>query len=229
MRRTRKYVTAKLGSELVLWINPKSVIYRAKGKYPVTWPIYRGLELLFRPVKSLRHLPKVLPDRFEPFVIPKSFYSNPTPLSSLPKHQKVKNFIQHYKNPQKTIWYKSLVNDLQEKGFAKHKSIVMHSQKDIMNFLKNYALTLATSLQNNGYQSKRNEIGNAYIGPIGEIHKSNGAEHRFYMAQQIGLNSIPVKINGVHEQWVTAQKLDKKDFNLADLAQAIRRIGNKYQ
>lgn len=224
MLLTRHRVASILESKLIIKINPDSIEYRAKGKYPVTEPFYRVLELLFRSIKPLNKFSSVLPDRVEPFVIPRSFYDEPIPIKTLNKYQKLKNLLEKRDSIRKSVWYQTLVNEVQTKGVAKYKKISMHNEKEILTFFNTYILQLIKSLETTGFQRSKGSPGNVYIGSDGSLHKSNAGEHRFYIARLLGLKSIPVKINGVHQDWFYSHQLHKDNSQFTKLISSIRQV-----
>ncbi|MEH6725025.1 MAG: hypothetical protein V7703_02625 [Hyphomicrobiales bacterium] len=114
----------------------------------------------------------------------------------------MKNIIAHRDDYKQSQWYSDLLSDLTERGFAKHKKIVMASKSDIDHFMESYVLSLIDSLERDGFDfTKGGGIGRALISEDGSIHKSSSGRHRFYVARVLGINPIPVRIAGVHEDW----------------------------
>src|SRR5690606_9032347 len=78
----RRYVEMRLGDELILWINPRSIDFDVGTK----WPASRQLEdkiIGLLPAPFTRNLIRPLLHQLEPFVIPPWCYGVPTPVHTM--------------------------------------------------------------------------------------------------------------------------------------------------
>jgi len=116
---------------------------------------------------------------------------------------------------------------LEKQGHTKHKKILMRSKDDIDHFMQSYVLNLLDSLEKDGFDFKQGGgIGRALIGKDGSIHKSSSGRHRFFAARELGIEPIPLRISGVHEEWYRSHI--GSSFNRKKLKAALSDIQTKY-
>ncbi len=201
----RTLVRPIVGEKLVLWINPETVDLHVGTKKP-------NLISLKNRMKRLRdtyHLPAFLERPIlnahalvESFVIPSKNYRSPKPIVEVAKFALVKDMIENQNDIHNSIWFQKLMDDVENKGLAKHKRLKMSNQQEVEQFLKTHVLGMINSLSESGYDmSVDDEVGSGLIGPDGTIHKSSSGDHRFYTAKILGLKPFPLIIRGVHEDW----------------------------
>lgn len=91
-------------------------------------------------------------------------YQLSKPIVEEKKYALVKDMVENRENIQNSIWFRTLIKDLETKGLAKHKRLIMRSREDVEQFLNTYVLGMINSLMNEGYDlSSNGEVGTALI------------------------------------------------------------------
>jgi hypothetical protein len=201
MYLTRRYVERQLGSNLMLWIDPARITYDAGQVRRVL----RFTDYVLRPLPFGRY-PATLVNRialrYEPFLITPNDYKVRRSITAIYKYKKIEDFIANRRCVDKSIWYRAMMSELSRRGFARHKGLIFASKEDVEQFFRDYVLDLVESMANEGYVlQKGRDIGAALIGDDGSIHKTNSANHRFYVARIIGTKPFPIKVIGIHRAW----------------------------
>jgi hypothetical protein len=92
---------------------------------------------------------------------------------------------------------------LASRGHARHKDMVMRTDAEIDAFIEYHALGMVNALAELGYDLRKgDEIGAAVIDPEGRLVKAGSATHRFCAARILGLKAFPLRVTGIHEDWV---------------------------
>lgn len=203
---TQKALLAAAKDRNVVWINPAKVTLSIGSK----WPVGRY---------RLRQLNRVLPTpilnlfragirKREPFLIPSEHFGKETQVTQKDRYQKIVDFIQHNDNVGQSRWYQDLLQALTQDGVARHKTIKMHSDADIREFLHGYVGGLITSMQTEGYNDPDGGYDScAVINQNGVICKSGSGNHRFCISKILELDRFPLRIVGMHENWPMLEKL----------------------
>jgi hypothetical protein len=197
---------------------PNAVGFRKKiGEIQRKSGLSRGW---FRPILNIHHL-------FESFLIDRGDYQSPVNIESKEKYIKVKDFIENMDDLDKTLWRKNLLDELAESGLARHKNRIMHSEQEIDDFLNSYVKLLVESIKTDGYDiSKDNEIGSVLVAQNGSLHKSGSGNHRFSIARELRIKSIPVVVKGIHADWYE-EKIGQR-LNIKALKNEIAKIEDAY-
>ncbi len=215
---------------ITMEIDPKKVRYHVRSARPGNVVIKAKFErqktgnafekALYRQVLRITN-------SLESFIIDDACYEEVARFDDFPKYQKVKNFVENRKNYKESDWYLELLSSLKEKGFARHKNILMRSESDIDDFMLNYVLSLLDSLERDGFDRRKGGgLGRVLIGKDGSIHKCTSGRHRFYSSRILGIKPIPVRVAGVHEDWYREQV--GAQLNPRKLREAISEVQNKY-
>jgi hypothetical protein len=163
--------------------------------------------------------------RAEPFIIPADHYPMPTPIVTHKKYVKIRDFMDHQHNVRGSLWYRQLVAALETTGVARHKRHHMQSEQAIVEFLEGYADGLVGSMAREGYRmDKGGDIGKAIIDENGCLQKAGSGDHRFFTARILGVDRVPLKIDGVHATWAERTLGSSSRVDLDSLAAAIRRF-----
>jgi len=200
---TKKQVRTLLGDDLVFWIDPAKVsLHNGGSKLPVTKHRLSFLKIIPKANRPLRPI-KRFAARWEPFVIPSRYFNVGRIIDSDKRHRKIADLIANRHCPQESLWRKELMAQLASRGHARHKNMVMRTDAEIDAFIENYALGMVNALAYSGYDlRKSDEIGAAMIDPEGKLVKTGSATHRFCAAKILGLRAFPLRISGIHEDWV---------------------------
>lgn len=227
-----KYLLRALYGEkqIILYIDPAKIKYHIGTSKPNADKFRRKIrniqritglkKVWFRPILILHHV-------FESFLIDRNNYQSPINIESTEKYIRVKDFIENINNLEKTSWRKTLLDELFENGFAMHKKIIMHSEREIDDFLINYVKSLVDSIKADGYDNNKNkEIGSVLVAKDGGLHKSGSGNHRFAIARILGIKPIPVVIKGIHSDWYE-EKIGHS-LNISALKKKITTIENDF-
>jgi hypothetical protein len=230
-------VEAALGEQLIVWVDPSSLTHYVVGK-PLTRNRQRWLKKVFTRLPSAagyqrsdsvaRRTYEYLYNRVtraEPFIIPADHYPTPTSVFTHKKYVKIRDLIDHQHNVKGSSWYRQLVSTLEITGVARHKRHPMQSEQAIVEFLEGYVADLVGSMAREGYRlDKGGDIGKAIIDENGCLQKAGSGDHRFFTARVLGVDRVPLKIDGVHATWAERILGSRSRVDLDSLTAAIRRL-----
>nr|WP_306267789.1 hypothetical protein [Pararhizobium sp. IMCC3301] len=123
---SKRIIQLLIKDDLVLWIDPEKINHHVGSRRPNNIKVkeyIRGLKSNQKIADLIRRPVLRLTNALEPFTIEDETYQNLKSLSSERKYKKVSDIVQNRNNFKNSIWYSDLVSSLQEKGFAKHKSL----------------------------------------------------------------------------------------------------------
>jgi hypothetical protein len=222
-------VLRTLGDAGILWIDPgKLSLYSGPARLAVTAHRRRRMERMGLPKPLVSAVRGVL-KRFEPYVIPGHCFDGIEPIDGIDKLRKVRDLIDHRADPENSGWSRELHQQLRDRGRAKHKGTRMRSSAEIVSFLRGYALGLIETMERDGYDMEKGaEIGTAQIDGEGRLIKSGSGTHRFCVARALGLESFPLRVVGVHEDWVRA-KAPGGGMTVDRLAEGLHEIAGEYR
>jgi hypothetical protein len=227
---TKLYVRFRMGEDRIIWIDPQKVRFHVGTSGPATEAVKVGLDRMRHKYrlfdKPLRLLSQAI-HHSESWVIASRYYHSPEPIETERRHRLLADLVAHRMHPQDSLWYKQLCQQLEQRGLAHHKKIILSNRAEIDAFLRDYVLNLVDSLALTGYDPKRaGDTGGALIGPDGDIHKADSGNHRFCAARIVGCPKVPVQIAGVHEDWF-ARMVGPK-MNLTRLRAALRETADRF-
>lgn len=221
---TQNEFIAEAGDRAVLWVDPA----RVEGSVGTKWPVGKR-----RLNQMQRYLPKAVVQmlrpaikRREPFAIPADVFRDPVPVLGSARYRRVADFIDCTPDIRSSLWYRDLTEQLERSGFARHKTVRMHSRAEIETFLTDYVGGMVASLAEGGYDPK--DFGyesTVVIGPRGNLCKSGSGNHRFCAARALGLRRFPLRVVAAHEAWIAAQFGEAGFPALEPLLQAIGQVG----
>lgn len=219
----KKRVKRKLADNLVVQVNPAKIKWYVSLKDPYRKELSRKLKKIL-PAFLVKPLMAMVAN-IESFALSKKFYGQPLKIDETDRYVKVADLVRNRDDYKNTIWYRSLVTELNKNGFAKHKKIKMNSLDEIDQFMTSYALGLVESMYEKGYVIENEmDLPSVRIGANGELHKSSNSNHRFAVARELELPSIPVRVVGVHEDWIISEKIT----NLESLKCRIEQVAQRY-
>lgn len=149
---SKRSVEASLGEALVIEIDPRKINYRVPTRWLGSIDLKKKINkinILSKPNKKflLRAIRK-----WDNYFIPPDKFVTPQAIAESPKYQKIVDLIDNIDSLEKTLWRKSLLSDLGNKGFAKHKNIRMLSIEDIDKFMLEYVKSLYLALRASGFK-----------------------------------------------------------------------------
>ena len=230
---SRSSVVSRLADRSIVWIDPLKVdhyvglgvvLTRRTDEVLRRAPIHlRGLPLLRKALGALR-------PRDPPFIIATSRYRTPAPIGGLDKYLLIKDLVDRDGAYLDSRWYADLRAKVERGGRAHHKGVEMRSAADIHAFFDSYVLPLVASMRRDGYDMQLGaRLGQALIGPDGQLHKAKHGDHRFFVARLVGAERFPLQIVGVHEAWVQVAGLDARLQDSDQLAQAVREVERRHR
>lgn len=118
----------------------------------------------------------------------------------------VKDFIECYPDFRRSIWYQEKIRRLSQGLKSNHKKFVFYSASEVDAFFLKYAIPLHDSMALSGYEdSLSSPPGFALVNPQGILVKGNHARHRFAFARRLGVAQVPLRIQGVSQDWLHTQ------------------------
>lgn len=216
----RKDVHQAFSKELTLWVDPANVDqYVGKNV-----PFVAATKKLLRPYRKPRLKVQKWITQYSPFIISPSQYAKAQPVIVQEKYQKISDFLKAT-DYRATTWYRSLKLCIEQRGVAFYKNKPLRSVRDLDAFFEEYVSNLINSLKETGYDPRQGGgIGNVNIGPNGELHKSNAANHRFIICKIIGVAPIPLRVTAVHKAWAEANEIKPNRRAIMNLIEKIRAI-----
>lgn len=200
MPLTQKSFLRAAGDRNVIWVDPAKVTFRSGSKWPVGKHRIRQLQQRW-PVPIVNLFRAGIKGR-EPFLIPTQHYGPLERITQTPRYEKVADFIEHRENVTASLWYRDLMEALNETGLATHKTISMRSEAEVVDFLNSYFGALVTSMQTKGYSDPKGGYESAaVINQDGSITKTGSGNHRFCVSKALKLKKFPLRIVGAHENW----------------------------
>ena len=150
---------------------------------------------------------RLVSNLMEKFIRPQSgFVSEPIPIETSSRFRRLENLFCLLPEYKKSDWYRSLRNEIGSNGFASHKQFVFHDLHSLDEFFETYMLPLFRSLQDNGYeQSISPDVPRGIIWSDGTMAKSVHGNHRFVIAQLLGVREIPIELDAIHRDWWDAK------------------------
>lgn len=230
---SHRSVQANLGEALVIEIDPQKINYRV----PTRW---LGSNELKKKINKINILSKPSKKfllqifrKWDNFLIqPENFVPPPKEIKESPKYQKIVDLMKNIDSLEKTLWRKSLLSDLANNGFTKHKNIRMQSIEDIDKFLLEYVKSLYLALRSSGFKrGLAKDLPTALIDAQGNLIKSSSGYHRFYISRISGIKYFPVKIAGIHADFFESAKRLRKTScsNLTILHSIIEETREKHK
>lgn len=212
----------------MFWVNPKHITQSKPGRYLVTQTCcnkistYIGNGAIAQKLKSF-----LIQDRFEPFNVPDFFLRNSKLLKDDPKYFKVQDAIFNKDRIEESAWFNSLERSIETTGKAEHKDIELFSINDIHHFFKDYFFGMVDSMRSDGYRLDKVEdpedITGVRLGADGRLIKSSGGSHRLYIAQIVGVSSIPVRIHGIHQHILSNLHIYIPHLHINSITEEIKR------
>lgn len=222
-----------LEKRLIIWINPSRInLHLGNELYPITGRFrLRGLIMRgFAPAPKARSRLLNILDGLHPFVLSDRWFPGPTPIETLEKYRKVVDAIAHSNNIERSVWYAELTRDLRRKGVVYHKGNRLVNQAQVASFLGDYVRNLVATMKNEGYcLTKGSNIGTAMIGSRGELYKSGSANHRFFVAREVGMERFPLIVRCVHERWLEMHKIPNNHDGLTQIGRHLSDVERRYQ
>ena len=197
----RKTFLKKFGSHAIVNVDPRHVEYYSGTKFPTT----KDLRLKLRRAPSVIHfaVARLILDNIEEYVVPEKYFVQGKPLEDINKYKKVSDFILNMESPEKSIWFSILMNKLESCGIAIHKNYRMRSREEILKFLNSYRDNVVKSIMRKGFlETYTGWESTGIIDASGCIRKTASGDHRFFIARESRVTSFPLKVVGIHEDWV---------------------------
>lgn len=226
---SRRQALAILGDDAVLAVDPRRIDFMIDLSYRLygrMLPAIMQVQNMGKAGRFSAAMAGKISYAFEPFLLSSARFDARQPVGQGAKYRLVSDFAAHRQRPQDSLWFAQLSEALRDHGMARHKDIVMRSEAEIMDFLKNYVGGLFDSMEREGYiPGRAADTGTAIIGPDGRIVKAAAGSHRFAAARLLGVAPIPLLILGVDAGWARSVGADRDP---AALIAAIRQVGQAH-
>ena len=224
-------VLKALGSDAVLWINPKKLSIRSCSSALAMTKYYRKSMKRLRIPRFIRiYIARNILQHLEPHILPEFCFKGREPIEGMEKYLKIKDLTENQDKVENSAWYKELSEQLKSIGYAKYKNLRLCSDSEVSIFLNEYVLNLVRSMQTSGYDLEKGaEIGTAHIDRDGSLVKSGSATDRFCVARIVGLKRFPLRVVGIHEDWAKAAALPENGLKLDRLVAKLRETEKSYQ
>jgi len=187
----------------VIWVDPTQVRLQLGSKWPVGRERLNRLErfvpgALLGPLRApIKHA--------EPFEIPARHFSAAIPVRDTQRYRRIADALDHADALQNSLWFHQMRTQLRDTGAAYYKTRALHSEAEILAFLRDDLLGLVESMRENGFDGSRTGYeSTAVIMADGSLCKTGSGNHRFCIAKLIGLDRFPLQVVGAHEAWVKA-------------------------
>ena len=168
----------------------------------------RKLEKFVKPTNPMSRPIKKIAKLLHPYILNDSAFSNVNDFETCYQFSRIADLSKHKSDYKKSIWYNEVSADIDKFGKHMHKKICLSSTQDAETFFEEYALELINSMETSGYDEKRaRDYGTAIIGKSGEVYKSGSGRHRFSAAKIAGTPRFPLRIIGVHMQFLDTEKI----------------------
>lgn len=130
------------------------------------------------------------------------FSSEPTPIEKSHRFRRLENLFSRLPGYRKSDWYESLRREISSNGVASHKHFVFHDTDSLDEFFNSYMLPLFKSLKENGFEQRLSpDVPRGIIWSDGSMVKSVHGNHRFVIAQLLGVPEIPIELDAIHRDW----------------------------
>lgn len=205
---TSRAICEKYGSALDIVVRPRDINFHSQTSYQYTANIYEFIE-------GNRLLPGFVRRRLghqvlkvEPFV-KNRLTREAVNIDSMPTYRKMENFL-GCSSVQDSHWYLELVRNLEFRGIARHKNLILRTRGEILRFLKQYKSDVVESIGDRGFVLQAGEPlePSAVIAEDGSVLKGSKGNHRFAVARLLNVERFPLKIVGVHRIYLDNLGID---------------------
>jgi hypothetical protein len=131
----------------------------------------------------------------------------------------------------RSIWYRRAAQAISQKGQYAHKELVAHNLAELVQVFKGYLIKILATMKQEGYRQREGaDYPEAMIGRDGTLIKTAHGTHRLAAAKVVGATGVfPVKVIGVHRQWLSAVCGDSSCDHSEAVSNALKEIEQRYQ
>jgi len=170
-------------ADLIVHIKPKVINFQIK----------KGTTIIDR-LEKIRLIEKR-------FILEEQRFEQRISIEKIKKYQCIKSLIDNLDNYSNSYWYKDFIKKIQTQRKDKHKRFILKTNEDVDTLFTDYLIPLIKNMESGFDSNQSNEFGYLVIDADGTLLKSSHANHRFYIAKILNLQSFPLLINGIHESW----------------------------
>jgi hypothetical protein len=229
MLLSQKLAHRILKDTLIISVDPKHIRYNVGTDRPLTKAMENKLKNISGMFKPFRVSAKLLAAS-HPLILSSSQFPDIIPIENIPKYVKVYDYIKNQPNYKNSLWYKQMKNQLRLNGIVTHKDIKMSTDAEVEEFFIHYVNSLIETISNEGYNYRLGpQLPTGMIAPDGEIYKSDGGNHRFAIAQCVGVSHFPLLIKCVHAEWLKSKGISPSIPNMTRLAISLQEVQKIYQ
>jgi hypothetical protein len=133
-------------------------------------------------------------------------------ISDWTKFLNLQNYYENIENPERSNWYKAILQKIKQHGVYEHKHDRLHCEADVQKFFDLKMKPLFKTLRDTGYDTSiASDMGTVFIDADGRLVKGSGADHRFCAARLVGTGQIPLRVQGVSQDWFLREVGPKMD------------------
>lgn len=203
-----------------IYVNPAKVSLYGGSRAPVIRYYQRNLKYRFAR-KALGRLLNPL----QPFLIPDGIPMDPQPISDL-NHYLVLSDLISGTAPGRSIWAQQLREQIEQRGFAAYKRRRLNSTAEVEQFLNDYLAFPIADMRQHGWREDVGDVGTGIVSASGELLKTGSGNHRFIIAQILGLDRVPLNISGIYGSYFFS--LAPAPLTRAKLRNVIEHIQARY-
>ncbi len=227
MGDTQYEVIERLGDDLVVRIDPRTIDGHVGGQRPATKRIDDAARALLRPVPVVRGPVMRRLRRRHPFVIPGRRFPEPFPIEQVRRYAELEDYLTVEQPREESAWYRMLLEQLADWGYGTSNRMRFYSREEIDRFFDEYVDPLIESLRRDGFREELAEdFGKAMVDAHGKVHKSSSGNHRFVLCRILGVSPVPLRIIGVHQDWLDT--VGVRDLG-ADLPAALQVVERRHR
>lgn len=204
---TQRAARRLLGDMLVIRIDPRMIRWHVGTKWPVSAMLEQRVKRVI-PRPAERHASLAIRKwhrRWHPFMLTDRSYPGLRELETTLTYRRVRDLIAHGEKPQDSLWYRELMELVEQGRSVRHKQHILTTPYDVSALFLEYLLPIIESMRLDGYLAHLAEPGAAMIGRDGTIHKAASGNHRFAVARELQIPFVPVRIECIHRDWIRAQ------------------------
>jgi hypothetical protein len=143
----------------------------------------------------------------------------------------MKDLYESLPNFRQSIWYKRAEQSISKTGKYSHKNLVARDLLQLDQVFEGYLIDMLISMKKEGYCHREGaDFPEAMVGRDGTLIKRAHGTHRLAAAKVVGAPGLfPVKVVGVHRQWVSAVSAGRGSDRSAVIAHALKEVEARYR
>lgn len=220
-------VNKELGNDIFLNVNPAKIkLYSTEPYYSFKnyWQRKRRFESLINLITNKYDFIKRL------YFIPGDWDMAAIPFKNYHTYKHMEEIHSKNYDYQKTEHYKELIAKIEIGEVPTYKHIKMKSKEDVIDSYFKWYIKIFKNMEQEGYISNKGSTSIVAIGRDGDLIKVIRGRHRLAIAQILGIESITVKVDYIHPEWLAKQFKETSTKSPVDiLHNSLKLIQSKYR